>query len=165
MKALCLIFFLLSVASLTYGQNEDVKSIKLPSGVSVKKGDTLTLGRGTRPDGDYVHIYTRSSEPLDKGFRTWKIVVKDIQTIGSKKRGETQFATINPTGLIRYFVDILQGVEAGEITKINQVDVSPVKTTASSSTAYELIKLKGLLDAGAITQAEYDSQKKKLLDN
>ena len=37
------------------------------------------------------------------------------------------------------------------------------KTESGSSTADELIKLKSLLDAGVITQEEFDAQKQKLL--
>lgn len=42
----------------------------------------------------------------------------------------------------------------------------PVTSVSDGAATYENIaKLKALLDSGAITQAEYDAEKKKLLDN
>ena len=41
--------------------------------------------------------------------------------------------------------------------------ISNKKTESGSSTADELIKLKSLLDAGVITQEEFDAKKKQIL--
>lgn len=50
--------------------------------------------------------------------------------------------------------------ESGEIkTTNNQKKATPT----SGGVADELLKLKGLLDSGVITQAEFDTQKAKLL--
>jgi hypothetical protein len=48
------------------------------------------------------------------------------------------------------------------MVKQNQVNTAPVNTNISM--ADELIKLKGLLDAGILTQAEFDVEKFKLLN-
>jgi hypothetical protein len=42
--------------------------------------------------------------------------------------------------------------------------VSTSQNSSISSKADDLVKLKGLLDKGIITQAEYDQEKKKILD-
>jgi hypothetical protein len=43
-------------------------------------------------------------------------------------------------------------------------DEAPVPTAAPAQDPYgDLMKLKGLLDAGALTQAEFDAQKQKIL--
>ena len=39
----------------------------------------------------------------------------------------------------------------------------PVAETSSADSYDDLMKLKGLLDAGALTQAEFDAQKQKIL--
>lgn len=44
------------------------------------------------------------------------------------------------------------------------VEIKENKEVSKISTADELLKLKGLLDAGVLTQDEFDSQKKKLLE-
>ena len=43
--------------------------------------------------------------------------------------------------------------------------VNSVKSSAPVSVADELKKMKELLDSGVISQAEYDSQKARLLNN
>lgn len=46
----------------------------------------------------------------------------------------------------------------------NDAPIQSIATTvATASTGDELLKLKGLLDAGAISQVEYDAQKARLL--
>lgn len=42
-------------------------------------------------------------------------------------------------------------------------NASPAPSSSSSSTADEILKFKGLLDAGVITQEEFDAKKKQLL--
>ncbi|MBD2705507.1 SHOCT domain-containing protein [Spirosoma sp. BT702] len=65
-------------------------------------------------------------------------------------------------------IEIIPAIEFGEVTAINDEPVGPVKQESkpatTASVADELLKLKQLLDAGAITKDEYESQKKKLLN-
>lgn len=48
-------------------------------------------------------------------------------------------------------------------SKIKQYDKNSVATSSNFNTADEIMKYKQLLDAGAITQEEYDAKKKQLL--
>lgn len=53
------------------------------------------------------------------------------------------------------------------ISEPDQIENTPetASSTPAASVADELLKLKSLLDAGVLTQAEFDTQKAKILDN
>lgn len=72
-------------------------------------------------------------------------------------------------GGLNYLADIEMGIESEEIVAINsrtfgKAQTASVTTAPASSKADELKKLKELLDSGALTQKEYDAEKKKILD-
>jgi len=68
--------------------------------------------------------------------------------------------SINPGGPIRYQVFIEDAIAACEVKPC----ASTENTKPVASVADEIKKLKELYDSGAITKAEYDTQKKKLLN-
>lgn len=60
---------------------------------------------------------------------------------------------------------IKEGIEKGKLAvKSNTYSENSSSSTSSTSLADELIKLKQLMDAGVITQDEFDAQKKRLLN-
>ncbi|MBD2755082.1 SHOCT domain-containing protein [Spirosoma sp. BT704] len=85
-------------------------------------------------------------------------------TIGTKRSGFTVAAIVGTGGLVRYLIEVENALESSEIIlpvryrkNVNQANPAPI------SVADELLKLKQLLDAGALTQDEFNQQKKKLL--
>ena len=50
-----------------------------------------------------------------------------------------------------------------QFTEIKNLKETPIENNATVSTADEILKYKNLLDAGAITQEEYEAKKKQLL--
>ncbi|WP_206513043.1 SHOCT domain-containing protein [Larkinella soli] len=161
---LCLLLFFPLVA---FGQKTIEGPVTLSNGFTIKAGDTLHLVSGTMPNGDFKYIMAKPNllsmalTPLHSSNGRRFFVIKRVDLYGNKKRGEQYFALINPGGF-NHLVDLVQAIDAGEISRINSL---PVKPTASRSVADELLKFKQLLDSGAITQEEYDKQKKKLLGN
>lgn len=151
--------------------------VKLSNGLSVKEGDTLYLGKGSdNRKGDFVFIYQPaniwSGTPdynLAKSFANSEVTIKHFKQFKSKKTGEKIFAVINIGGF-NQAVEIDAAIETGEIVRINSTNVGPAAKTvkieggAPVSVADELKKLKELLDQGILTQAEFDAQKKKLLE-
>ena len=72
---------------------------------------------------------------------------------------------MNPGGILNGVIELQQAYDAGEIIVKGKPPISKnAISAASSSVADELIKLKTLLDAGAITKPENEAQKKKLLN-
>ncbi len=67
--------------------------------------------------------------------------------------------TIKTGGLTTCDVWIDEAIAACEVKPCSETK----DATGKIDVADELLKLKKLLDSGAITQAEYDAQKKKLL--
>ncbi len=59
---------------------------------------------------------------------------------------------------------IKEGIEKGKLSVKNNTSTDTTSSASSSSLADELMKLKQLMDAGVITQEEFDSQKKRLLN-
>ena len=55
------------------------------------------------------------------------------------------------------FIDIEEAISSCEVTPCS-------KSVTVNNNIDQLLKLKSLLDSGGITQAEYDAQKKKLLN-
>ena len=142
---------------------------------TIKNGDTLVMGKGSLPNKDFAFLYEQGGPMtsdfkmirvyMPSSFTNHNVVVKDIGVSGTKRMGFGVYVVVGIGTLTRYYVELDNAIDAGEITpparyrkSISSSSDKPV------SVADELIKLKQLLDAGAITQQEFDTQKKKLLN-
>ncbi|MCK8490431.1 SHOCT domain-containing protein [Spirosoma sp. RP8] len=145
----------------------------------IKKGDTLQLGKGTLPDKAFAFIYENPAsftadyrngrlikDYLGTRFARKTVVVKDLSMVGTKKTGFAAVAIVSVGLMARYRVELANAFEAGEVippAKYRTAETSPV-ADKPIGVADELIKLKQLLDAGVLTQEEFNAQKKKLLN-
>ena len=152
----CLVLPLLSTAQTQY---------KASNGVTYHVGDTIKLGRGSKTDGSFLYFEDHGLIPnprgvrnLPKEFANVGAVIKNIKTMRINGVDKYIFS-VNPGGPMRYTVFIDDAIAACEVKPCAEAGGSaPVMSVAD-----EIKKLKALLDAKAITQAEYDAQKKKLL--
>ena len=149
------------------------------SGWKIKEGDTISLGRGTMPDKTFAFIseipsaltaqsnVDYSKRKLPNSYNDRRAVVHSIFVAGTRKTGFYIMAKLKVGQMSRYGVDIENALEAKELKPPSEFavkdDATPTQAPASSK-ADELKKLKELLDTGALTQEEYDAEKKKILD-
>ncbi len=144
----------------------------------VKNGDTLNLGKGSLPNKDFAFLYenpasfgatTRVNGRVVRNYMInnyagSKVVLKDLNIFGSKRMGFSVYAIAGVGTFTRYYVELDNAIEAGEILPPAEFRQFTTSSKPATSVADEIFKLKQLLDAGALTQAEYDAQKKKLLN-
>lgn len=138
---------------------------KASNGVTYHVGDTVKLGRGSKQDGSFLYFEDhgiipnpRSVRNLPKEFANVGAVIKNIKTMRINGVDKYMFS-VNPGGPMRYTVFIDDAIAACEVKPCAEATgAAPVLSVAD-----EIKKLKSLLDSKAITQAEYDAQKKKLL--
>jgi hypothetical protein len=145
-----------------------VTEYKASNGVTYHIGDTVKLGRGTKPDGSFLYLEDhglipnpRSTRTLPKEFANAGAVLKSIKKTRINGVDKYMFS-VNPGGPMRYTGFIDDAIEACEVKPCKSTD--SVTQATAGSVADEIKKLKGLLDSGAITKEEYDAQKKKLLN-
>jgi hypothetical protein len=138
---------------------------KASNGVTYHLGDTVKLGRGSKQDGSFLYLEDHGIIPnprgvrnLPKEFTNVGAVIKNIKTMRINGVDKYVFS-VNPGGPMRYTVFIDDAIAACEVKPC----VEAGGTAPVMSVADEIKKLKDLLDSKAITQAEYDAQKKKLL--
>jgi hypothetical protein len=151
--------------------SQKLKEYRASNGITYHPGDTIKVGLGSMPDGNFKYIQInqllpgppdpRRSSSLNarKDMSGSGYVIKKIQNVRQMAGGEKTVMTIRTGGLPTCDIWIEEAIAACEVTPCNNQKSTP----ATSSVADEILKLKKLLDAGAITQAEYDAQKKKLL--
>jgi hypothetical protein len=129
-------------------------------GTPVHKGDSLHFMLGQREDGSfkYAEIGPNLMSPkamnLPKFWANQVGIVKEVRGLGSTR------IVVFKAGVYNAQLDFDAAEAAGEIATRNNAKKA---TPAVAGVADELLKLKGLLDAGAITQAEFEAQKAKLL--
>ncbi|MBS1532155.1 MAG: SHOCT domain-containing protein [Bacteroidetes bacterium] len=165
-KLLLIITLLLPVAALS----QKLKEYHASNGQTYHPGDTIRLGLGSMPNGDFKYIQINQLLPgppdprrsgalaarkdmSDNGY-----VIKKITNVEQMTGGKKVSITIKTGGLPTCDIWIEDAIAACEVQPC-----ASQKGGAAVSVADELIKLKKLLDEGAITRAEYDAQKKKLL--
>lgn len=168
MRKLALILLLLAPV---IASAQRLKEYKASNGKTYHAGDTLRVGLGTMPDGNfkYIQINTLLPGPPDprrsnsmnarKDITGSNYVIKKIANVRQMSGGDKTVITIKTGGFTTCDVWIEEAIAACEVTPCNDQKGGAAKT----SVADEILKLKKLLDSGAITQAEYDAQKKKLL--
>jgi len=155
-----------------------IKEYKATNGVTYHLNDTVRLGKGSKADGSFLYVEDRGlslprpgpagnsrgggGRGLTKDFANAAVIVKSIRTVPVNGVDKYLFM-VNPGGLFRYSMFIDDAIAACEVKPCATPD-TPNTSRPVPSVADEIKKLKQLLDSGALTQAEYDSQKKKLLN-
>ena len=153
---------------------KSVPAFTTAAGTLIRPGDTLHLGRGTLPNGDFQYVFvpdnvftgSKQQNFTSQLSNLW-VRVKDIRVQRSRNFGEKTVAVVKANTL-NGCVDLNAAEAAGEIitahTRTAAVSAAaPASAAPPLSTADELLKLKKLYDQKVLTKAEYDAQKAKLL--
>jgi len=151
------------------GKTQDITSYKATNGITYHLNDTVKLGKGSASDGSFLYIQERGiptplpgpshTHNLPRDFTNGGVIIKNIKK--SNRNGIDKYVlVVDAGGVFRFSLYIDDAILACEVL--------PCQTTATKApsptyVADEIKKLKDLLDAGTITQAEFNAQKKKLL--
>jgi len=177
---------------LTFAQNNELPKFEndtlyISSGYKIVVGQSLNIGTGSTPDGDFKFIrrnstgfgtmmsttnsnsYNKSMFSLPRNMAGHKGEVIKIVTRGNKRIGFT-YEPLVTFGVGRYEIDVENAINSGELIVPEEFKPKAKTTTTvlevkqQVSIADELAKLKKLKDDGILTQEEYETQKKKLLE-
>ncbi|MGZ3753232.1 MAG: hypothetical protein ACXVAU_18250, partial [Mucilaginibacter sp.] len=145
------------------GHAQTLKEYRASNGKTYHPGDTVKVGLGSMPDGNFKYIQVnefipgpprRNGNDLNgrKDMSGGNYIIKKIKNGRQMSGTEKVIFTIKTGGLPTCDIWIEEAIVACEVTPC-----ADQKAAASPkfSVADELLKLKKLLDAGAITQAEY----------
>jgi Short C-terminal domain len=154
---------------------KSVPTFTTSAGTVVHAGDTLRLGRGSLPSGEFQYVFVPDNVftgnkrvNFASSMSNLSVRVKDLRFQHSTNFGDKTVAVIR-ANTINGCVDLNAAEDAGEIITAHtrRAAVSAAAGAASAapalSTADELAKLKKLYDQKVLTKAEYDAQKAKLL--
>jgi hypothetical protein len=139
-------------------------------------GMDVKLGTGTLPNGDFKFVSMqrgpfiapggprRRPDPVEVGWSGRILHIKRFHKSGTEKTGYNYYLVMGAGTLFNYVCDIENAIASGEIVVPEEYRPRvAAQGGAAPSSVDQLKKLKDLLDAGAITQNEYDSAKKKIL--
>lgn len=150
------------------------------NGWTLRVGDTIHFGKGTLPNHAFTFIYEAPLSILGtegtgndqlnglnslKAGEANKGIIKRFDMEGTTKGGFTGIAVVGIGFTTRYYVELEDALDGGEIIAPAQYRNNPQAEGENKeiSLSDKLKKWKDLLDSGAITQDEYNVQKKKLL--
>lgn len=161
MKHISIILFLTGALS---ASAQTLPEYKASNGITYKPGDTVKLGRGSHPNGDFRYLVMGGlaasggdSDNIPKHYSGMNVIIKKIKT-QKMKGAEKVWFIVGAGNIVNYNLAIEDAIATCEVSDCKN------QTAASSDKYDQLAKLKGLLDSGVITQEEYDKEKKKLLD-
>lgn len=180
MKKIFLILVTLTFFSTTNAQKKAKQEIitytSETDGTVFTVGDTVRLGTGSYSNGEFNYIYSLATfmdaqqHYLSPAWNDKFVIIDKFQTSGSDKMGYTMHI-IFKHGKLDCAIQLESAIKAGEVVtaaskKKAEEKNKPIiiQTGSAPSLADELRKLKELLDSGILTQAEFDAQKKKLLE-
>lgn len=167
------LLMLLSFLTLTISSYSQIPGSKIKGPITILnhqfiEGDTLKIGTGTNPNGDFKFIYMPPNAlvgtpqtNLDKMYSNLTVTIKHFKKFESTKFGNKTFTVVNFGGL-NTVIELEQAINSGEVI-VNGITLKSSTTPSAPSVSDEIEKLKKLLDSGAITQEEFTAAKKKLL--
>lgn len=156
------LFLITAILFSTHLYGEQLGSYKASNGKLYELGDTIKLSRGSGNNGSFVYLSVGgigfaanggTGSQVNYTFANTNVVVKKIK----KDLSGRVFFSVGGGGLTNYTLDIENAISMCEI-----VDCNSTKQN-SPSKLDELKKLKELLDAGVLTQDEFNAEKAKLL--
>ncbi|MBS1520702.1 MAG: SHOCT domain-containing protein [Bacteroidetes bacterium] len=173
------LFFLFIIPAFSYGQvlgfGKRLAEYKASNGKAYHEGDTIKLGQGSAPNGTFRYIQyagwaglmfadqSTDSHNLERTLSGYGAVIKKIHSFKAHGIQKVVFA-VDIGGGSNCDLWIEDAITSCEITDCNVHKAQATVMQQSDDSLDKLKKLKSLLDSGAITQAEYNEQKKKLLN-
>ena len=151
---------------------KSISSFTTKDGLVLHKGDTVRVGKGSDKNGSFRYIFIPSNaftgtpqKFFTSNLAGSAVLIKDLKSTESSMYGIQTVAVIKGEGLLNGCIVINPAEDAGEIrTKpVQSPTTAAITPVASANIADELIKLKQLLDAKVLTQAEFTAQKERLL--
>jgi len=138
-------------------------------------GDTIKLGQGSASNGTFRYVQYggwqvvivgssgADAHNVEKERSGYGAIIKKIHSFKAHGIDKVIFAVDLGLGS-NFDLYIEDAITSCEIVDCTGKKMQTTIVQQSDDNLDKLKKLKALLDAGAITQAEYDAQKKKLLN-
>lgn len=166
MKNIILFLFLMVTVGVTsQKKKERIYSYTASNGVTYKEGDTIVLNRGSGNNDQFVYVGTRGrgngylNGRQGAGYRLK--IARMIKTNKVNYKG-VDFILYNRMK-IPFDLDIENAIKSCEVTPCSE---NIGTTIVQESDKYDkLSKIKKLKDEGILTNEEYESEKKKILDD
>ena len=172
-KNIILTFLIITVFKVSAQKLTEYRAI---NGITYHIGDTVRLGRGSSPNGTFLYlqmggwgaafVYDANAGPnqlnIGRAYANTGVIIKKIKT-GNIKGIVKYYFTVGGGNVTNYTLTIDDAIQACEVVPCASQAATTTVIQQSDDNLDKLKKLKALLDSGAITQSEYDAQKKKLL--
>ena len=167
MKKLVILICLISF-SLNAQKKDKLTSYTASNGINYKVGDILWLGKGSGVNGQFEYVKIGgwakklSSTPMKLSYKNENrpFTIKKIFKYRSEK-WKSVHLTLGSDSSTNYTMDLDNAISNGEVRQsIEKRDTDQLKNYDKYD---RIAKLKKLLDDGALTKDEYESEKGKLL--
>lgn len=147
------------------GYTQKLTEYKASNGVTYHLRDTIKLGRGSGQDGWFVYMLASMMNTSDsqrdwfkRKFTNAGVILKNIEV--REVAGIKKYEFIVGGGaMYNFHLNIEEAISSCEVLPCSQT------VNANLNKFDQIKKIKELLDSGALTQSEFDEQKKKLLNN
>ncbi|TGV01490.1 SHOCT domain-containing protein [Flavivirga rizhaonensis] len=168
----------------TYNKKKDNKIVNetyaASNGVVYHVGDTITLGRGSSPNGDFNYLqmggfyntlsvlngeYDDIASSIGRNYSGLNVEIKKIKEINFKGASKVIFV-VGGGNITNYNLMIEDAISTCEIKNCSDTYNKPQIVYQKQEDKYDkLKKVKELLDTGVLTQEEFENEKKKLLES
>lgn len=168
-KTITLVLAIVLTATIN-GQSKKLKEYTASNGITYKIGDTITLANGSNFDGKFQYVQmgglarTANAEAnklpgINSGL---KVNIKKIRHT-KNKRFDMVWFVVGGGNIANYWLFIEDAIDSCEIDNCNE-KVQKVEVVDASDKYDKLAKIKKLLDDGVLTKEEYETEKKKILN-
>lgn len=159
-----IILLLLMVSAFASAQDK-VTEYKASNSITYKVGDTIVLGRGSGHQGTFVYLkmagwMVGTETQIGSAYSGLNVIIKKIK-LQKFKGASKMYFTVGGGNITNYSLEIEEAIATCEIKDCN----SPQSTAVNKNDKYDqLKKLKELLADGTLSQEEFETEKKKLLN-
>lgn len=171
-KIFIVLIGLLSVLSLFA---EKIPEYKASNGIVYHVGDTIKLGRGSAPNGDFNYLQMggmynamvatggggQMASSVGRNYSGLNVILKKIKET-KFKGGKKVIFVVGGGNITNYNLMIEDAIASGEVDcpkkEVMQQEAS------KDDKVTKLKELKQLLDDGILSQEEFNTEKKKILD-
>lgn len=176
------------IAMFSYGQREKTETYSASNGVVYKVGDTITLGRGSAPNGDFNYLQQGGfgntmaviggsgsgmmsgnknqgsyNSGIDRNYSNSNVVLKKIKYQKNKRGTNKAFFVVGAGAMTNLNLHIEDAIETCEVKDCKK-SIQNVNVVSADGKYDKLKKIKELKDDGILSEEEYQKEKEKIMN-